>query len=235
MEIRNGCLICGTNLQYGADYKALTCFYCKGTFQANVACMQGHYVCDQCHANTAIDMIETYCANSKSVNPVEMATEIMRSEKIKMHGNEHHFLVPAVLLTAWCNTIHETTLSVKLATARKRAEKIPGGFCGTHGNCGAGVGTGIFISIITNSTPLAKEGWCLSNLVTGRSLVSIAMHGGPRCCKRDVYLALEESINFLAEKFNVMLASSLVSCEFSENNKECLKTSCKFFLAEMPL
>jgi hypothetical protein len=94
---------------------------------------------------------------------------------------------------------------------------------------GAGVGTGIFISIITRSTPLAIEEWSLSNLVTGKSLISIASHGGPRCCKRDVYLSILESIQFLKEKFDVKLDSSEVNCQFSDNNKECLKSTCLFY------
>jgi hypothetical protein len=229
MENRNGCLICGADLKYFDDYQTQTCYYCKGTFQSNVSCLNNHFVCDDCHARSGIELIETYCNHSESINPIEMAIEIMHNEKIKMHGNEHHFLVPAVLISAYCNKNHDLRKSTKISIARKRAEKILGGFCGTHGNCGAGVGTGIFISVITNSTPLSKEEWSLSNLITGKSLISIANHGGPRCCKRDVYLALSESIEFLQENFNVTLTSSKVICEFSENNKECLKSSCTFY------
>jgi hypothetical protein len=158
-----------------------------------------------------------------------MATEIMRSRSVSMHGPEHHFLVPAVLISAYCNKVREPRKESMILHARKRAEKVPGGFCGTHGNCGAGVGTGIFISIISGSTPLAKEEWGLSNLMTGKSLVSIAMHGGPRCCKRDTYLAIGESVNFLKEKFDVTLESKRITCEFSDNNRECLKTGCLFY------
>ena len=229
MENKTGCLICGEGLVYKSDYHTLECYYCKGTFQYNVSCINGHFVCDKCHSQSGIDLIETYCLNSNFTNPIEMATRIMHSENIKMHGPEHHFLVPAVLISSYCNAISDDTKPVKLEIARKRAEKILGGFCGTHGNCGAGVGTGIFISIITNSTPLAKEEWGLSNLLTGKSLISIANHGGPRCCKRDVYLAIMESIQFLKDKFNVSLDSSEVECQFTENNMECLKTSCLFF------
>ena len=229
MENKTGCLICGEGLIYSSDYQTLECYYCKGTFQSNVTCINGHFVCDKCHAQSGIELIETYCLSSKSVNPIEMATEIMHSEKINMHGPEHHFLVPAVLISSYCNAVNDESKPLKLETARKRAEKILGGFCGTHGNCGAGVGTGIFISIITQSTPLSKEEWSLSNLMTGKSLISIASHGGPRCCKRDVYLSILESIQFLNEKFNVSLDSSEVKCQFSDNNKECLKTSCLFY------
>ena len=229
MENKTGCLICGEGLVYSSDYQTLKCYYCKGKFQSNVTCINNHYVCDKCHSQSGIELIETYCLNSKSINPIEMATGIMHSEKIKMHGNEHHFLVPAVLISAYCNSKNDDTKPVKLEIARKRAEKILGGFCGTHGTCGAGVGTGIFISIITQSTPLSKEEWSLSNLMTGKCLISIANHGGPRCCKRDVYLSILESIQFLKDKFNVSLDSSDVKCQFLENNKECLKTSCLFF------
>ena len=177
MENKTGCLICGDGLVYCSDYKTLECYYCKGAFQSNVTCINNHFVCDTCHSQSGIELIETYCLNSKSVNPLEMATEIMLSEKIKMHGPEHHFLVPAVLISSYCNAVKNNSKSIMLGTARKRAEKIPGGFCGTHGNCGAGVGTGIFISVITHSTPLAKEEWSLSNLMTGKSLISISSHG----------------------------------------------------------
>ena len=229
MEPVNGCLICGEDLVYKQEYSLMECYYCKQSFQTNVTCRNHHFVCDKCHAQSAIGLIETYCLNTVSLNPIEMATDIMHSEKIKMHGPEHHFLVPAVLISAYCNTIHDNSKPAKIDMARKRAEKILGGFCGTHGNCGAGVGTGIFISIITQSTPLATKEWSLSNLITGKSLISIAEHGGPRCCKRDVYLALIDSVRFLKENFGIELESSEVQCQFTMNNKECLKSSCLFY------
>ena len=228
-ENRNGCLICGADLIYSDDYRSLECYYCKGTFESNVTCIHHHFVCDECHSRSGTDLIETYCNHSESINPAEMATAIMHSEKIRMHGPEHHFLVPAVLIAAWCNVMNDPEKSIKIALSRKRAEKIPGGFCGTHGNCGAGVGTGIFMSVIAHATPLAKEEWQFSNLLTGKSLISIAMHGGPRCCKRDVYLAIGESVKFLKEKFNISLVSGDIKCEFSSHNRECLKEGCMFY------
>jgi hypothetical protein len=229
MENPSGCLVCGADLIYSDDYRTLTCYCCKGEFQSNVTCGQGHFVCDQCHARSGTEWIETFCNNSDSVNPFRMATEIMHSEKIKMHGNEHHFLVPAVLIAAYSNKTNNADKAAMISIARKRAEKIPGGFCGTHGNCGAGVGTGIFVSVITKSTPLAKEEWSMSNLVTGRSLIAIAEHGGPRCCKRDVYLALNEAVLFLREKLHTELETEEVRCGFFENNRECLERECIFY------
>jgi len=229
MEQKSGCLICGEDLVYQEDYRRLECYFCKESIQSNVACLNHHYVCDTCHAMSGVELIETYCLSSTSKNPLEMATEIMHSEKIKMHGPEHHFLVPAVLIAAFCNTLQDDSKPSKLATARKRAENVLGGFCGTHGTCGAAIGTGIFFSIITHSTPLAKEEWSLSNQLAGKSLLTIAGHGGPRCCKRDTYLAIREAIQFLDEKTKVILESSEVYCQFSSNNKECLMHACPFY------
>jgi len=194
-----------------------------------VTCVDNHFVCDQCHSRSAVELIQTFTENSASVNPVEMATGLMHSDRIKMHGPEHHFLVPAVLIAAYCNATGDDCKQAMIATALKRAGMIPGGFCGTHGNGGAGVGTGIFISVISKATPLAGEEWGLSNLMTGKSLITIANHGGPRCCKRDVYLALSDAVDFVNEKFNVRLESSPVVCQFWENNRECHGAACPFF------
>jgi len=108
-----------------------------------------------------------------------------------MHGPEHHFLVPAVLIAAYYNlNVEYQTKIQNLKIARQRSEKIPGGFCGSHGTCGACIGAGIFFSIITQTTPLSGKTWQQSNLLTGTCLVEIAMKGGPRCCKRDTLLLL---------------------------------------------
>lgn len=232
MEHFNGCLICGEDLRYLPDYRDFCCFYCQKTFSSNVSCTSGHFICDSCHASSGVDLAEKFCQHATSSNPFFLATEIMRNERISMHGPEHHFLVPAVLIAAYCHATGSPEREKWLSIAKKRAERVPGGFCGSHGNCGAGVGTGIFMSIITGSTSLKTEEWNLSNLVTGRSLVTIAEHGGPRCCKRDVYLSLQTAVGFLKEKMGVVLENQDVRCMFSDRNRECLKAKCPYFASE---
>jgi hypothetical protein len=117
-----------------------------------------------------------------------------------------------------------------LGIARKRVELVSRGFCGTHRNCGAAVGAGICISVITGSSSLSKEELRQSNMISGRSLLSIAAQGGPRCCKRDTYIALQESIGFLEQNFQVRLDSSSVHCDFSKNNRECPKEEYNYYL-----
>jgi hypothetical protein len=155
----------------------------------------------------------------------------MRSSNITMHGPEHHFLVPAVLLAAYYNLKKDPKEKVsKIREARRRSSNILGGFCGFHGNCGAAVGTGIFISLITDSNPLSIQEWKFSNLMTARSLLKIAKHGGPRCCKRNTFLAINEAVKFLKTHFDFTIdIDKKKRCEFTNLNKECLKQICPFY------
>lgn len=49
-DASTGCLVCGGALEYGQETAPDTCALCGETFQANVRCSAGHYVCDRCHA-----------------------------------------------------------------------------------------------------------------------------------------------------------------------------------------
>ena len=232
MEHKTGCLICGKELVYFDEVRLLKCYYCGETENANASCVDGHFVCDRCHGSSANDLIEHYCGKSQETDPIKMAVELMSSPLIKMHGPEHHFLVPAVLLTAYANltNLPIQDLMIQLSKARKRAEIVPGGFCGFQGACGAAIGTGIFLSITTKSTPTSKESWGLSNLLTSESLKAIAEHGGPRCCKRDSYLALLTATEFMREHYGATWQiQKPVLCKFSPLNMECLFQECPFF------
>jgi hypothetical protein len=159
-----------------------------------------------------------------------MATELMSYHRIQMHGPEHHYLVPAVLLTAIlnvrCDTIRKPEL---LREARRRAEQIAGGLCGSHGACGAAIGAGICTSILLHATPLSREEWRLSNLITATALLAIADLGGPRCCKRDTFLALETAAQFAEQHLDASLPRPKdFTCAFSAANHECLLHRCPF-------
>lgn len=224
------CIVCSSDLIYQDRSELLECSICKMSYNSNAKCKNGHFVCDACHEMEGFDYIRQFCVNSKSSNPIELASLIMDNPKIKMHGPEHHFLVPAVLITSYYNkTGKQEFIHKKLEIAKERAKNILGGFCGFYGNCGAGVGTGIFMSIILNCTPLSKEERRQSNLITSQSLNVIALNGGPRCCKRDTYLSLETAIRFTYENLKVQLGSSEIVCKYIKKNKECIKRECKYY------
>lgn len=231
---RNDCMICGEELIYFEDYKDAKCVYCHKIFKSNVQCMDGHYICDLCHSMDSIELIENYCIETNKINPIEMAIELMKNPSINMHGPEHHFLVPAVLLASYYNVLDKKEIKIeKLAIAKNRARDIKGGFCGFYGNCGAAVGTGIYISIASGATPLTKESWGLSNLMTGTALVSLAKIGGPRCCKRNLFVSIEEAVKFTDEHFTIKFydyEKDSYICSFKSRNRECLKSECPYYM-----
>ncbi len=224
-------MICGEPLEYTETLQAMHCMYCGAEFRADVHCSNGHFVCDRCHSAGAFELTEQYCNTSTGTDPFEMAIMLMHSPQFKMHGPEHHYLVPAVLIAAYYNQKNDPyTKRKKLAAARKRSERVPGGFCGSHGNCGAGVGTGIFFSLVTDTTPLSGKTWQLSNMLTGTCLLKIAEKGGPRCCKRDTYTALTQAVEFIAKHLGIHFAGGDdIRCDFHDMNNECLALGCEYF------
>jgi len=74
-----------------------------------------------------------------------------------------------------------------------------------------------------------KEAWGLSNQMSARSLQAIGKHGGPRCCKRDSYLAIKEAVTFTRENLGVAMELSDITCSRSHLNNQCLKNDCPFY------
>lgn len=226
----SGCLVCGGDLIYSDQPRRQSCALCSGQFYSHAFCEQGHFICDRCHGLPALDLIERTCQATIETDPLRLAESLMRNPAIKMHGPEHHFLVPAVLITAWCTAHGDKRKAERLTTARKRAEDVKGGFCGFHGTCGAAMGAGIACSILTGATPLARDEWRMSNLMTAACLSVIGEAGGPRCCKRDTFLALLVGRDFLNRRLGAKLpAEKQPVCPFAANNRECLATDCRFF------
>lgn len=230
------CLVCGAELEYETTGKPVVCSICGQKSESNVQCIRGHFVCDSCHGLPANDFIARFCIASELDDPVEQALILMRDSRIAMHGPEHHFLVPAVLLSAYYNiTDNRAKKAEKISIAQKRAANVLGGFCGFYGDCGAAVGVGIFISVMTGATPLSINEWRLSNLATGRSLIAIAENGGPRCCKRNTILAIQGASKFITEEFGITFpVRANVKCEFTDLNKQCLKDNCRYYVKSQP-
>ncbi len=230
MKLAGGCLICGSKLLYSENPERMNCSSCGKEYSSHAQCEQGHFICDECHQKDAMDYIETVCTHSPSANPVQLANAIMSNPKVSLHGPEHHFLVPAVLIAAYYNIKGTPELiPEKLTLAKQRAKNILGGFCGFYGNCGAGVGAGIFMAIITNSTPLSEKEWKFSNLITANSLYEIAQEGGPRCCKRDTWISLLTAVEFVEEHLGLTMETTAVTCNYYIRNKECRRTDCRFY------
>ena len=137
-------------------------------------------------------------------------------------------MVGAALLTAFKNAGGQVNLEEALKEMQNRTKSVPGGACGYWGACGAGISTGMFVSIILKASPLTQESWGQTILMTSRALEAIGKIGGPRCCKRDSYLAILSAIDFVKEHFGIEMESSEIVCIHSSKNSQCIGARCPF-------
>lgn len=222
------CLICKAPLEYLNEDITMECAICHSQESSKTRCVNGHYVCNECHSK-GIDKIVSVCLNETSKDPIAILEKMMSMDFCHMHGPEHHIMVGAALLAAYKNAGGNIELSKALLEMYNRGKSVPGGVCGFWGACGAGISTGMYVSIITNATPLSQKSWGLSNLMTSRALKEIGENGGPRCCKRDSYLAIMEAVKFTKEHFGIEMGLTPVVCSRSHLNNQCLKTECPFY------
>ena len=225
--MKDECWICKAPLEYLIQDEMMACAICHKQELSKTRCVNGHYVCSECHTQ-GMDSIFGLCFSEIYCDPITILEKMMSMPFCHMHGPEHHVMVGAALLTAYKNAGGDLDLPKALQEMYSRGKAVPGGACGFWGACGAGVSTGQFISIVTGSTPLAVEAWGLSNQMTAKALESIGKVGGPRCCKRDSYLAILAAIDFAAEHLNVHMEKSMPVCTRSGQNNQCIGKRCPF-------
>ena len=75
----------------------------------------------------------------------------------------------------------------------ERASKVPGGWCGLYGDCGAAVGIGIAVSVLTNATLLTGKERGLALGATALALSKL-LDDQPRCCKRSSRIAVRRRL-----------------------------------------
>lgn len=224
------CLICGAPLRYLECAREMTCAICGKICLSNAECIHGHFVCDDCHSTPAAVVIRSIALAASEKDPFVIATAMMKSPAVHMHGPEHHILAGASLLAAYRNAGGELDLPTAVEEMLRRGTMVPGGFCGLAGTCGAAISAGMFYSIVTKTNPLSKETWRDAQLLTAACLTAIGSHGGPRCCKRDTYLALETTVRFMREHTGIAMEwQRKPQCIFSQRNRECLKETCPYF------
>lgn len=221
------CLICQAPLEYLNTDEEMECAICHKKERSKTRCVNGHYVCNECHVD-GVDSIVSFCLFSSSKNPVAILNQMMEMPFCHMHGPEHHVMVGAALLTAYKNAGGEIDLESALSEMVNRGRQVPGGACGFWGACGAGISSGMFVSIVTGATPLAGETFGLSHKMTARSLERIGAVGGPRCCKRDSYLSIQQAVIFVKEQLGIEMECDKILCDFAGKNNQCIGKRCPF-------
>ena len=225
------CLICKAPLEYLETDEMMECAICHKKENSKTRCVNGHYVCNDCHTR-GIDTIIGICLNTVSKDPIEIIRMMMAEPFCHMHGPEHHVMVGSALLTAFKNAGGDINLEEALMEMQSRGKSVPGGACGFWGACGAGISSGMFVSIISKASPLTQESWGLSNLMTSQALGEIGKIGGPRCCKRDSYMAILAAIDFVQEHFGIEMKKKQIVCIHSGVNNQCIGSRCPFMEAD---
>jgi hypothetical protein len=224
-----GCLVCGEELVYSQVVSPEHCLVCGHSFATQVKCRNNHYICDICHAQDILQKIESMLVFSHVTNPVSLAQLIFELPGLNMHGPEYQSIVPAVLITAYQNQ-SGTRQVPDIQEAIRRGREVTGGSCGLHGNCGAGVGAGIAVSILEKATPLSGKARGAANRATAQALLAISEHVGPRCCKRDAITAITTFVQntpYFSE-----ISTSTYTCQQYRKNKSCIGQSCPYYPAK---
>ena len=195
------CLICKAPLEYLVRDEDMECAICHKKESSKTRCVNGHYVCNDCHTQ-GMDTIFGLCLAETSADPAAILRRMMDLSFCHMHGPEHHVMVGAALLTAYKNAGGKLDLESALREMYSRGKAVPGG------------------------------AWGLSNQMTARALESIGKVGGPRCCKRDSWLAVQAAVDFVREHLGVEMQHSVPVCSYSARNSQCIGKRCPFSAAK---
>lgn len=174
--------------------------------------------------------ISKHCLNSTQTDCIKLLNEIMDFPNIPIHGPVHHFIVPAVMLACYNNLFgNKDQLKKQLVIVAARARNVPGANCAYCGACGAALGVGQCASILTETDPFSTDTWSKVMLITSYCGFEIAKHGGPRCCKRDSYLAILTGVEKIKELLGIELQATKQVCKYFPKNQQCRKTECLFY------
>jgi hypothetical protein len=224
----NNCGVCARPLVYATESINKTCALCGKEQKTAIYCPAGHYVCDICHSKDTLEILKQILATSKSTDPAAIMEQVITHPSVPMHGPEHHMIVPAAIVAAVKNSGYPLPEGA-VEKAIERASKVPGGWCGLYGDCGAAVGAGIAVSVITGATPLTGKPRTLALAATGQAL-SRMLDEQPRCCKRASRIAIQSTVDFLSEHLGIILhQSDKTSCTYSLINQQCAKEKCPFY------
>lgn len=117
------CLICKAPLTYLEADMMMECEICHKKENSKTRCVNGHYVCNECHTQ-GLDRIIELCMTSASRDPISIIEQMMALPTCHMHGPEHHVMVGAALLTAYHNAGGDIDLRSALTEMMNRGRSV---------------------------------------------------------------------------------------------------------------
>ena len=119
--MKKECLICKAPLEYLKEDIEMECELCHKKERSKTRCVNGHYVCNECHIQ-GIDSLIGICMRETSKNPVIILNQMMAQPFCHMHGPEHHIMVGMALLTAYKNSGGDLELKKALTEMNSRGK-----------------------------------------------------------------------------------------------------------------
>lgn len=174
------------------------------------------------------ELIAKECLSSKEKDPIKLFCLIASKDFVRIHGPEHHFLDGACILTAFKNCGGDICLDEGLAWMSEQSIKMPGAICGYWGVCGAVTSVGAALSFIDKTGPLSRDDWGKHMELTSHTLMKLSSTGGPRCCKRDAFFAIQSVTEYINANYDVTIPQSNIKCIFGSENPQCLGNNCPF-------
>ena len=95
-DAKGECLICGAPIEYLKEDILMECVICRKKEMSKTRCMNGHYICSDCHTS-GMDSIVKSCLAESSRDPVHIIEKMMSMDFCHFHGPEHHVMVGAAL------------------------------------------------------------------------------------------------------------------------------------------
>ena len=175
-----------------------------------------------------IRVMTDLCLATDSCDAVEIADRMMACPEIRMHGPEHHFLVSAAILTAYTSRYSPDSKYKFLKMAALRTIRIPVAVCALYGTCGALMGAGAAVSIITRANPFVPDSLQLVNRVTAAIQNELCGYTGIRCCKRAVWAAVRGTVCALGAYGGPGLELSDIHCRYAFTHNACIGENCPY-------
>lgn len=225
------CMVCGERLTYHEKSIAVTCSFCARSEHGYITCPNSHYVCNRCHNQDGMRVIEEILRTTKSSDPLAIAELAMSLPGLPMLGCQHALLAGGALMAALRNigNTRVTDDDIKEVMNRTGIQAI-GGYCGLTGVCGIVPAIGACISVLTGSkcgTDKEQRTTMEAVCQTARAITALT---GPSCCKAYVRASLTTVVEFLRVNFDITLATAGIHCNHSTKHPHgCRKGQCPYY------
>lgn len=126
------CSICGQEMKQDAG--RTSCFFCGSEEDADLVCLQGHYVCEDCRTACPEEMVERVTSATPQQDPLAIATLFMSHVSFTKAGPEHHLVVAPAVLAAVRNSGAGAVQPGAIAEAIARSSGVPLEACASRGD-----------------------------------------------------------------------------------------------------